>query len=217
MSYLSSFIRLTWLSVGASPIFVAVTECEIGVRTRRRTVLINANFWLRVQHPRPYCTTITSGSIPFRSIPGFIPSRACRRQVLIGGYLIQRPCYCCTGFCSIFATLAEMNKAKSVVLPYMEVKFCTQWEHGYVIVLIMCLCGHICCKDSAKLCMHLYLNCIQNKNSTQSLFRDISLHCCWCCKEALLPSKVLWRHGMCCSAASLQLSVQLQVSKWLVA
>ena len=107
----------------------------------------------------------------------------------------------------VFATLAEMNKAKSVVLPYMEVKFCTQWEHGYVIVLIMCLCGHICCKDSAKLCMHLYLNCIQNKNSTQSLFRDISLHCCWCCKEALLPSKVLWRHGMCWSAVSLQLSV----------
>ena len=31
------------------------------------------------------------------------------------------------------------------------------------------------------------------------LLRDIS----WCCKEVPLPSKVLWRHGMCCSAASL--------------
>jgi len=43
----------------------------------------------------------------------------------------------------------------------------------------------ICCKDSAKPCMHLYLNCIWNKNSTQSLFRDISwCCCCWCCEEA---------------------------------
>ena len=74
MSYLSSFIRLTWLSVSACPIFVAVTEREIGVRTHRRTVPImyyiihvpiNANFWRRVQHPRPYCTTITSGSVLF--------------------------------------------------------------------------------------------------------------------------------------------------------
>ena len=57
----------------------------------------------------------------------------CRRQVLIGGNMIQRPCYCCTGFCSIFTTPAEMNKAKSVVLPYMKVKICTPWEYGYVI------------------------------------------------------------------------------------
>jgi len=34
--------------------------------------------------------------------------KARRRQVLIGGNMIQRPCYCCTGFCSICATLAEM-------------------------------------------------------------------------------------------------------------
>ena len=44
------FIRLTWLSVGASPVFVAVTEREIRVRTHN---LINANFWPRVQHPHP--------------------------------------------------------------------------------------------------------------------------------------------------------------------
>ena len=30
--------------------------------------------------------------------------KPCRRQVLIGGNMIQRPCYCCTGFWSIFAT-----------------------------------------------------------------------------------------------------------------
>ena len=59
------------LDVGACPVFVAVTEREIGVRTRRRTVLINATFWPRVQHvhPRPYCTTITSGSVRFCSVP----------------------------------------------------------------------------------------------------------------------------------------------------
>jgi len=32
----------------------------------------------------------------------------------------------------------------------------------------------VCWKGSAKPCMHLYLNCTGNKNSTQSLFRDIS-------------------------------------------
>ena len=39
--------------------------------------------------------------------------------------------------------LAKMNKAKSVVLPYMEVKVCT--HYGYVMdafYLIMCLCRH---------------------------------------------------------------------------
>ena len=76
MSYLSSFIRLTWLTVGAYPVFVAVTEREIRVRTYRQTVLINANFWPRVQHQHPYCATITSGSVPFRSVPGFIPSHS---------------------------------------------------------------------------------------------------------------------------------------------
>ena len=55
-----------WLSVGACPVFVAVTEREIRVHTHRQTVLINANFGQRVQHPRPYYATITSGSVPFR-------------------------------------------------------------------------------------------------------------------------------------------------------
>ena len=38
--------------------------------------------------------------------------------------------------------------------------------------LIMCLCASVwagCCKDSAKPCMHLHLNCIGNKNSTQPI------------------------------------------------
>ena len=53
----------------------------------------------------------------------------------------------------------------------------------------------------ARLLLCVY--CIKNKNSTQSVLRDISR----CCKEVPLPSKTLLRHGMCCSAASLQLSV----------
>ena len=67
------FIRLTWLSVGACPVFVAVTECEIRVRTHRRTVLINANFWLRVQHHVRIVQQLLP--VPFRSVPGFILSR----------------------------------------------------------------------------------------------------------------------------------------------
>ena len=114
----------------------------------------------------------------------------------------------------VFATLAEMNKAKSVVLPYMEVKLCTQCEYGYVICANYVPVWAVRCKDSAKPCMLLYLNCIRNKNSTQSLFRDIS-QCCWCCKEALLLSKALWRHGMCCSAVRLQLSVHTVKRFWL--
>ena len=54
MSYLCSSKHFTWLSVGACPVFLAVTECKIRVHTRRRTVLINANFWVRVQHPHLY-------------------------------------------------------------------------------------------------------------------------------------------------------------------
>ena len=38
MSYLSSYIRLTWLSTGACPVFVAVTEREFRVRTLRQIV-----------------------------------------------------------------------------------------------------------------------------------------------------------------------------------
>ena len=30
---------------------------------------INTNFWARVQRLRPYCASITSGSVPFRSVP----------------------------------------------------------------------------------------------------------------------------------------------------
>ena len=53
----------------------------------------------------------------------------------------------------------------------------------------------------------IYLKFVGNKNSTPSLFRGISRCCCWCCKEVPKPSKALWRHGMCSSATSLQLSV----------
>ena len=71
VSYLSSFIRFTWLSAGACPVFVAATEREIRVRTLRQTVPINARFWPRVQRPRPYCASITS--VP-SSVLGFIAS-----------------------------------------------------------------------------------------------------------------------------------------------
>ena len=77
------------------------------------------------------------------------------------------PCYCCTGFCSIFATLTKMQKAHCLLI--WNSKFAPT---VYVIVafyLIMCLC--ICCKDSAKRCMHLYLG---NKNSTQSPFVSVN-------------------------------------------
>ena len=48
-------------------VFVAVTEREIRVRTHRQTVLINANFWPCVQHPRPYCIQqLLPGSVLFR-------------------------------------------------------------------------------------------------------------------------------------------------------
>ena len=62
--------------LGACPVFVAGTGRKIRVRTQKQTVLINANFWPRVRDPRPYCTTITSGSVPFHSVsflnvPGF--------------------------------------------------------------------------------------------------------------------------------------------------
>ena len=62
MSYLSSFIRLTWLSIGACPIFVAVTK-----REHRRTVLINANFWPHVKH---YVRVVQQLlTVPFPSVP----------------------------------------------------------------------------------------------------------------------------------------------------
>ena len=45
--------------------------------------------------------------------------------------------------------------------------------------------------------VYLYLSCVA-KNTVQNLLRGISR----CCKEVLLPSKALMRHGMCCSAAN---------------
>ena len=42
---------------------------------------------------------------------------------------------------------------------------------------LLCTITCLCWQYSAKPCMHLYLNCTGNKNSTQSLFRDIS-RCC---------------------------------------
>ena len=45
---------------------------------------------------------------------------------------------------------------------------------------------------------YMYLSYVRAKNTAQSLLRDVGL----CCKEAPLPSKALWRDGMCCSAAS---------------
>ena len=62
-----------------------------------------------------------------------------------------------------------MNKAKSVLLPYMEVKVCSHRGYGCVICalyLIMCLCGQYVLQNPVY--MHLYLNCIGSKNSTQS-------------------------------------------------
>ena len=55
-----------------------------------------------------------------------------------------------------------MNKAKSVVLPYMEVKVCTQWGYGYANYVPV---WAVCCKDSAKLCMgHSMSNQQKKKN-----------------------------------------------------
>ena len=47
--------------------------------------------------------------------------------------------------------------------------------------------------------LYLYLSCVRAKNTMQSLLTDVS----WYRNEVPLPSKVLWRHVMCCSAASL--------------
>ena len=49
----------------------------------------------------------------------------------------------------------------------------------------------VCSKDSAKPCMHLYLNCIGNTNSTQSLFRDNSV-------VVGVVAKELYCHQKCC-------------------
>ena len=44
-----------------------------------------------------------------------------------------------------------------------------------------------------------YISCVGAKNIMHSLLRDVYR----CCKEAPLPSKVLWIHKICCSAANL--------------
>ena len=106
---------------------------------------------------------------------------AFRRQVLICGnwshvearqYKGRWPRYCCTGFCSIFVRSQSLHPLK------------------------LWLCNmHLLSNYVPALAKILYVNCTGNKNRTQSLFRDIS-RCCWHCKEALLPSKALWRHGL---------------------
>ena len=53
-------------------------------------------------------------------------------------------------------------------------------------------------EDGHATIVYLYLSCVRAKNTAQSLLKDVGQ----CCKEALLPSKALWRHGMGCSAAS---------------
>ena len=53
-------------------------------------------------------------------------------------------------------------------------------------------------EDGHATIVYLYLGCVRAKNTAQSLLRDVGR----CGKEAPLPSKVLWRHGMCCIAAS---------------
>ena len=65
------------------------------------------------------------------------------------------------------------------MLPYMEVKV---QAYGYVtcaFYLIMCLCRQYVTKILQNLaCIYI----LGNKNSTQSLFRDMS-RCCWCCNK----------------------------------
>lgn len=80
MSYLSSF---TWLTVGTSPVFVAVIECEIRVRMHRRTVLSNTNLWPCLQDSCLYSATTTSGSVLFCSGFYTFPNPAYFRIVLL--------------------------------------------------------------------------------------------------------------------------------------
>ena len=82
MSYLSSFTCFTWLSVGTSPVFVAVIKCEIRVRTHRRTVLSNSNLWHCLQDSCLYSATTTSTSVLFCSSITF-PNPAYFRTVLL--------------------------------------------------------------------------------------------------------------------------------------
>ena len=68
------------------------------------------------------------------------------------GKMIQGPCYCCTGFCSIFATLAK-NEAKSLLLPYMEVKVPTHWG---LWLCNMCLLSNYVGSMLQRFCKTLY-------------------------------------------------------------
>ena len=70
------------LSVGTSPVFVAVIECEIRVRKHRRIVLSNANLWLCLQDSCLYSAT-TSGSVLFCSWFYTFPNPAYFRIVLL--------------------------------------------------------------------------------------------------------------------------------------
>ena len=52
--------------LGACPVFVAGTGREIEMSCHTNTS--------RIRRPRPYYASITSGSVPFRSVPSFIAS-----------------------------------------------------------------------------------------------------------------------------------------------
>ena len=67
-------------------------------------------------------------------------------------------------------TTASTPSGKKTVTGVQVITTSQVGDYGHVLCafyLIMCLCWQ-------RFCMHLYLNCIGNKNSTQSLFRDIS-------------------------------------------
>ena len=80
------FYMLYMLSVGTSPVFVPVIECEIRVRKHKRTVLSNANLWLCLQDSCLYSAT-TSGSVMFcsGSIHSLILLQNCTIDVIKNG------------------------------------------------------------------------------------------------------------------------------------
>ena len=51
---------------------------------------------------------------------------------------------------------------------------------------------------ASNLSIYSYLSCVGAKNVAQSLLRNVGQSY----KEASLPSKTLWTHGICCSAES---------------
>ena len=61
------FIRFTWLSPGACPVFVAATEREIRVRTLRQTVSLTLiSGYVSSVHVRIVHQLLP---VPFRSVP----------------------------------------------------------------------------------------------------------------------------------------------------